>query len=184
MLEIHPLADGYKYGVVSSRYRWIVLGIAWVALFVTYINRIAWANVVTRASIAFRLPIAALGMFVTAFYIGYVLANAVSGIVTDRLGTRVTLPCSLLSLGGLTYAFSFVHSVAGGMVVQCLMGVATGVDYASVVKIVAEWFRHEHRARAIGAVITAISTGIVAANTTIPVALLDFDWRYMSCLVS
>ncbi|MDN7177098.1 MFS transporter [Caballeronia sp. SEWSISQ10-4 2] len=161
---------------VAPRYRWVVLGIAWLAMFMTFVDRLAWANVAASASTSLHLPVAALGGFVTAFYVGYVAANAATGIITDRVGPRITLPCALLALGILTYCFSMTTSVAAGVVIQCLMGLAAGVDYAAVVKLIASWFAVRQRARAVGIVFTSISVAVIATNTGIPVELLHTSW--------
>lgn len=145
-------------------------------MFLTFVDRLAWANVASSASNTLHLPVVALGGFFTAFYVGYVAANAISGVATDRLGSRITLPCALLALGVLTYAFSMVRSVSMGIVIQCLMGLAAGVDYAAVIKIVAGWFAPHQRARAIGAVVTSMSVGVIAANTGIPAGLIHASW--------
>jgi len=169
--DVHPLDP-----VPPSRYRWVVLAIAWIAMFLTFVDRLAWANVASTASDSLHLPVPALGGFVTAFYVGYVAANALSGVATDRLGPRITLPCALLALGVLTYMFSMVRSAPMGILIQCLMGLAAGVDYAAVVKIVAGWFPPQQRARAIGAVVTSMSVGVIAANTGIPTELARAPW--------
>ncbi|WP_052420890.1 MFS transporter [Paraburkholderia ferrariae] len=158
------------------RYRWVVLLVGWSVLFLSVVNRLIWANVATAATGAFHLPIAALGSFVTAFYVGYVVANAINGVATDRFGVRFILPGSVLFLGIFTYLFGEVRTVAAGMVVQCLLGLAAGVDFATGIKIVSAWFTPQYRGRAIGVVITGLPAGIVAANTLIPALLPHFSW--------
>ncbi|MDR5804869.1 MFS transporter [Caballeronia sp. LZ001] len=159
-----------------SPYRWVVLALAWVAMFMTYLCRLAWANVASVASEAFHLPIAALGGFVTAFFVGYVLANAINGFAADRFGVRFILPGAVFSLGVLTYMFGAVKSVPSGMVIQCLMGLAAGIDFSTAIKIVSAWFPPENRGRAVGIVSTGSPTGIVVANMLFPEMLLHLEW--------
>ncbi|WP_028226360.1 MFS transporter [Paraburkholderia ferrariae] len=159
-----------------SRYRWIVLALAWIAMFMTYMDRLAWANVATTASDTFHLPTAALGGFVTAFFVGYVIANAINGIATDRFGVRFILPSAVLCLGVFTYLFGIVRSVPSGMLVQLLMGLAAGVDFSTAIKIVSQWYAPTHRGRAIGVVSTGSPTGIVVANLVLPQMLQHVRW--------
>ena len=159
-----------------SSYRWVILALAWLATFVTFIDRLAWANVAPSASATFGLPVAALGCFVTSFYVGYVAANAVTGFLTDRIGARLSLPLALFPLGALTFSFGYANTVTYGVVIQCLMGLAAGVDYAGAVKLVAGWFDVRHRARAVGIILTSMSAGVVVANTSIPSALRFAQW--------
>src|SRR5262245_39368393 len=62
---------------VSPGYRWCVLLIAWLSFLMSFIDRLAWANVAIPVGHALGIPLAALGIFVTAFYVGYVIANLV-----------------------------------------------------------------------------------------------------------
>ena len=68
-------------------------------------DRLAWANVSLLASKSIGVPLAALGAFVTAFYIGYVIANVLGGILTDRIGPRRMLVFALVPLAVSTFAF-------------------------------------------------------------------------------
>ena len=61
-----------------SPYRWVILFIAWIAFLLSFIDRLAWANVAVTASESLGFTVAALGVFVTAFYVGYVASNASS----------------------------------------------------------------------------------------------------------
>lgn len=180
MLERHASTLMEDQSVTPARrYRWIVLAVGWSVLFLSVLNRLIWANVAATATGDFHLPIAALGGFVTAFYIGYVVANAVNGIATDRFGVRFILPGSVFCLGIFTYLFGEVRTVPTGMAVQALLGLAAGVDFATGIKMVSGWFSPKYRARAIGIVITGLPAGIVAANMLVPALLLHFTWQHV-----
>ena len=98
----------------------MILFVAWLSFLLSFIG----------------LPVAALGVFVTAFYVGYVVCNALGGVASDWRGGRLILTLSMLSLGLFTFLFSFTTSIAFGLVVQVLMGLAAGADYASCIKLI------------------------------------------------
>ncbi|MBB2932030.1 MFS transporter [Paraburkholderia silvatlantica] len=162
---------------LNGRFRWAVLLIAWGAMLTSFLDRIAWANIAVPAGHSFGVPVAALGVFVTAFYVGYVIANCIGGIVTDRIGPKKMLVLSLLVLGVVTAGFSQVQSVAHGLIMQSLMGVAAGADFAASVLIVAAWFDVKQRGRAVGILVTSSSASLVLANALIPLALAQYSWR-------
>ena len=58
-----------------SNYRWVVLLFAWGALLLTFVDRIAWSNLAIPVGNSLAMAVGALGVFVTAFYSGYVLSN-------------------------------------------------------------------------------------------------------------
>ncbi|WP_213765554.1 MFS transporter [Caballeronia sp. dw_19] len=156
--------------------RWMILALAWLALVITFVDRLAWANVAPTVSSALAMPLSALGVFATAFFSGYVIANLVGGLVTDRFGPRVALVMALVPLGIFTFIFSFTGSVAFGLGAQFLMGLAAGADYAACIKLIASWFPITKRAKAIGLLMTSVPVGVLLANAIIPTLLLHVQW--------
>jgi len=157
-------------------YRWVILFIAWIAFLLSFIDRLAWANVAVSVGESLGLAVAALGVFVTAFYVGYVTSNAIGGFFVDRFGGRLMLTLGLVLLGLFTYCFSYVRSVGAGIVLQALMGLAAGVDYAACIKLLTAWFGIRDRGRAVGLFLTATSLGVVTTNLIVPRLFKDFGW--------
>ena len=158
------------------RYRWVILFATWVAFLLTFVDRLAWANVAVSAGESLGLAVAALGVFVTAFYVGYVTSNAMGGFFVDRFGGRLMLALGLVLLGFFTYCFSHVRSVGAGILVQSLMGLAAGVDYAACIKLLTAWFGIRDRGRAVGLFLTATSLGVVCTNLVVPTLLKRLGW--------
>jgi sugar phosphate permease len=94
---------GPKASVTS--YRWVVLSVVFTAFFATFLDRLAWANANLMASKSLNIPIATLGAYVTTFYAGYVIASALAGFVTDRVGSRLMLFFALAPLAVSTFLF-------------------------------------------------------------------------------
>lgn len=158
-------------------YRWVILFIAWLSFLLTFIDRLTWANVAVSVGGTLGLPVAALGIFVTAFYAGYVVCNTLGGVASDRVGGRLTLTLSLVLLGLFTFLFSFTTSLAYGLVIQALMGLAAGADYASCIKLIVAWFDRTSRGRAMGLFLVASSLGTVATNAIVPTLAASYGWQ-------
>lgn len=154
----------------------MILALVWAAFLVSFLDRLAWANVSAFVGASLELQVAALNVFVTGFYVGYVLSNFVSGFLTDRFGGRWMLAIALVPLGTFTFLFGFTTSVAFGFVMQALMGAAAGADYAAGVKLIAAWFGRQDRGRAMGLYMTAPTLGVIITNSLVPVLLKSFDW--------
>jgi sugar phosphate permease len=164
-------------GLAAPAYRWVILFVAWLSFLLSFVDRLAWANVAVSVGGSLGLPIAALGIFVTAFYVGYVICNALGGIASDRFGGRMTLAVSLLLLGVSTFLFSFTTSVLFGLVLQGLMGLAAGADYASSIKLIVAWFDRTSRGRAMGILLIASSLGVTATNAIVPTLAVHVGWQ-------
>jgi sugar phosphate permease len=156
--------------------RWVVLALVWAAFLVSFVDRLAWGNVAASVGESLGLQIAALNIFVTAFYAGYVVSNLVSGPATDWLGGRWMLTLALVPLGLFTFMFSITSSVEFGLVLQALMGIAAGADYAAGMKLIAAWFGIRDRGRAMGLYFTAPTLGVIVTNAMVPVILQAFTW--------
>lgn len=161
----------------SDYYRWVVLFIAWLSFLFSFMDRLTWANVAVSAGQSLGMSIAQLGVFVTAFYVGYVICNAVGGVMSDVIGGRATLTISMLSLGVATFLFGFTSSLTMGIALQAVMGLAAGADYASCIKLIVNWFDRGSRGRAMGLLLIASSLGVTATNATVPTLAVWFGWR-------
>ena len=168
--------DSVSPSEIRSGYRWVVLLFAWGALLMTFVDRLAWSNLAVSVGASLGLAIAALGSFVTAFYIGYVASNLGGGFLTDVLGPRKTLALSLLPLGLCTAGFGHVTSVPTGLLMQALMGLAAGCDYSACIKLTTAWFDVRQRGRAMGMLMTATSLAVILTNFTVPRLLNIESW--------
>ena len=160
----------------ASGARWAMLSVVWAAFWISFVDRLIWANVSTSVGASLGLSLASLNVFVTAFYTGYVLSNFGSGFLTDRLGGRLMLTFALIPLGAFTFFFGFTQSVAFGIVLQALMGMAAGADYAAGVKLITAWFGRSDRGRAMGLYMTAPTLGVIVTNAMVPAFARVFDW--------
>src|SRR5258708_1021421 len=163
--------------IATPAYRWVILFVAWLSFLLSFIDRLTWANVAVSVGGSLGLPVASLGIFVTAFYVGYVICNALGGIASDRVGGGMTLTGSMLLLGASTLMFSFTTSVLFGLVLQGLMGLAAGADYASSIKLIVAWFDRTSRGRAMGLLLIASSLGVTATNAVVPTLAANVGWQ-------
>jgi sugar phosphate permease len=160
---------------LAPRYRWTILFCAWMAFMLSYVDRVAWSSVAAPVGQSLGLSVSLLGAFVTAFYIGYVIANVAGGLLTDTIGARRTLTFALLPLGVATFLFGYTNSLASGITLQVIMGLTAGADYAAGIKVIASWFRHE-RGLAMGIYGTATSLAVVISNATVPTISQTYGW--------
>jgi len=165
--------------ITSSAYRWIILLMVWFGFLLSFVDRLIWTSVGSSASSSFGLPLAALGSFVSAFYVGYVGSNLLTGLASDRLGPRLTLMLALIPLGLFTCAFGATTSVTMGLVLQVLMGLTAGADLSAGVKLIMAWFDVRDRGRAMGLFMTSTSLGVVVTNAVIPHLLAYVPWGHI-----
>ncbi|CAM2169709.1 MFS transporter [Paraburkholderia sacchari] len=157
-------------------YRWFVLLLVWGAFLMSCVDRVAWSTIAAPVGNSLGLKVDMLGSFVTAFYIGYVIANIFGGLVTDAMGGRKMLALAMIPLGIATFGFSFTRNLHTGLAIQFVMGLAGGADYSAGVKLISSWFGRE-RGRALGIYATATSLSVVLTNATVPSMSAAHGWQ-------
>jgi sugar phosphate permease len=157
--------------------RWVLLFAIWISFSISIIDRMAWANVSTSYAKSFALPVAALGSFFSAFYIGYFVTNAVSGFAADWFGGRRMVTMALLALGALTFAFGFSTSITVSLIIQAAMGFVAGMDYSACVKLLSGAFPASRKATAMGLFLTSVPVGLTLPNLFIPTLLQTYGWQ-------
>ncbi len=172
-----PQSAALPPAAATPLYSWVILSVCFLTFLVSFVDRLTWANVAIPVSLSLGLPVAALGIFVTAFYVGYVICNALGGLASDRVGGRTTLSVSMLALGCCTFAFGWTTSVATGLVIQSLMGLSAGADYASCIKVLVSWFARRDRGKAMGLFLIASSLGVATTNAVVPSLAAAIGWR-------
>lgn len=179
MMRSAPRAASLPDGVVPAQpphYRWVVLLLCWAGFTMTSIDRSTWGPASPAISDSWGVPLAALGVFATCYYIGYVVSNAAGGFLTDWFGSRVVLGISLLASGALMVAFGSSTSVPVGLVVQGGIGLFAGVEFSAGMKLITSWMPAREIGRASGIFMTATSLGTVVANAVVPTLSERVGW--------
>lgn len=167
-----PTASGVRHP-----YRWVVLLLSWAAFTMTAVDRSTWGPASVAVGEHLGVSLAGLGVFATGYYVGYVISNAGGGFLTDWLGGRVVIACTLFVAGGFMILFGETTSVAMGIAFQACIGVFAGCDYSAGVKLISQWFPAKDRGFAMGIFMTATSLGTVIANAIVPSLIESSGWR-------
>lgn len=158
-------------------YRWIVLAMCWFAFTMTSVDRSTWGPASVFVGEDLGIPLASLGVFASFYYIGYVVSNAGSGFLTDKLGGRLLIAVSLIGAGIAMMVFGSTTSAAIGIAIQALVGLFAGAEYAAGIKLVSSWFRPEELGKVMGIYTSATSLGVVIANTAVPYLINQYSWH-------
>lgn len=174
-----PVATPASLSTPSARagYRWLMLTVCWLAFMVTSVDRSVWGPAAPSVGAALGVPLAALGIFATAYYVGYVVTNFLGGVASDWIGPRTVLTTSIGVAGLCMIGFGTVHGFALGLVLQAVLGFFAGADYSAGAKTITSWFEPRERNLAFGFYVTATSLGTVIANLVVPRLIEGAGWR-------
>jgi len=147
--------DAQRY----PRYRWVVLGIAWMAMVA-----IGWVLFLTP-SLAYLLvpelgltPTQLTLIFTAPAFVG-IFANIPGGTLGDRYGIRLTVGMGTILAGVSTLARAWVSGFWGMFLAACVFGIGLGTAFPNLPKLVAIWFPPKQSGLASGIYMTAFGFG-------------------------
>lgn len=113
----------------------------------------------------------------TSFFIAYLLSNAVSGFVIDKLGVRIgySICMAFWTTAGILHAIAASPFQFGFF--RFLLGIGEKGNWPAAIKLTGEWFTPEERATASGIFKSGASVGAVVAPVLIAWLGTTFGWQ-------
>jgi MFS transporter, ACS family, hexuronate transporter len=163
--------------VKLSRWRWLMIGFAFLATVVNYLDRQTLSVAAPVLREQFHLSNVAYSRVIFAFLLAYTIMNGISGRLIDRLGTKLGYALCL----GWWSAAAVLHAFARGAgslgLFRFLLGMGEAGNWPAGVKVVAEWFPEKERALACGIFNSGSAVGAILAPPLVAGILLHFGWR-------
>jgi ACS family hexuronate transporter-like MFS transporter len=161
------------------RRRWLMIGFAFAATLVNYLDRQVLSVVVTAPDFKAAVPLteATYGYVTSAFMLAYAIMNGLSGPFIDAIGTRIGYAACMLwwSVAGLLHVFA--RSALSLGVFRFLLGAGEAGNWPAAAKLVGEWFPPKERALASGIFNSGASIGAVVSTPIIAWLVLGWGWR-------
>lgn len=163
----------------ASRWRWVMVGFAFCATTVNYLDRQVLSVVAASPDFKAAVPLTeeAYGYVAAAFMLAYTIMNGLSGPFIDWVGTRMGYACCMLwwSVAGMLHVFA-----RGAVSLGCfrfLLGAGEAGNWPAAAKLVAEWFPARERALAAGIFNSGASIGAVISTPVIAWLVLRRGWQ-------
>lgn len=172
-----------KYLHASPR-RWAMITFAFLATTINYLDRQSLSVAAPLLHTQFHMSDVGYSRILFAFLLAYTVMNGLSGIMIDRLGTRVGYAVFVgwWSLSSLLQ--SFADSTLSLGVFRFLLGLGEAGNWPAAAKLVAEWFPAEERSFASGLFNSGSAAGAILAPPLIVLLVLRFGWRASFACVS
>ena len=134
----------------QSNFRWIILGLLFIATTILYIDRSALGILAPDLQKSIGWSEEQYGMINTVFMIAYAICFIIMGRLIDTIGTRkgYLVSIGIWSLAAVGHALS--KSWVGFAVARFSLAVGQSGNFPSAIKAVAEWFPKKDRAIATG----------------------------------
>lgn len=160
-----------------------MITMAFFATVLNYVHRLSFANLSATGSLRHLISDEAFGFIATAFFIAYMISNAVSGFVIDRLGTRIGYS---LCMACWTTA-ALLHAIAASPfqfgVFRFLLGIGEAGNWPAAIKLTDEWFSPEERSIATGIFNSGAAIGAIIAPPLIAWMGISYGWQASFILI-
>jgi ACS family hexuronate transporter-like MFS transporter len=154
-----------------------MISLAFFATLINYLDRQSLSVVAPILQGQLKLSSIDYSRVLFAFMLAYTIMNGVSGLLIDRLGTRVGYGIFVGWWSVCAMLHAFVRGVWSLGVFRFLLGMGEAGNWPGAVKVVAEWFPAEERSLASGIFNSGSSVGAILAPPIIAGLVLRFGWH-------
>jgi ACS family hexuronate transporter-like MFS transporter len=160
-----------------SKLRWLMVVLAFLATVLNYVHRLSFNYLSAAGDLRKLISDDAFGYIGTAFFVAYMVSNAFSGFVIDKLGTRTgyALCMAFWTTAGLGHAFVITPLQFG--VVRFLLGVGEAGNWPAALKLVSEWFPPEERSTASGIFNSGSALGAIIVPPLVAYLGVSYGWQ-------
>jgi ACS family hexuronate transporter-like MFS transporter len=162
---------------IGSNARWIMLGLAFLATVINYLDRQTLSVLAPVLLERFKISATTYGQIIFAFMLSYTVANGISGALLDRLGTKVGYALTILWWSAAEVLHAFTGGAISLGVFRFLLGVGEAGNYPAGVKLIGEWFPSEERSLASGIFNSGAAIGAMLAPPLLAWTAIEMGWR-------
>src|SRR2546421_12762187 len=92
----------------QSPLRWLMISLAFLATVINYLDRQTLSVVADEICKTFGMNNETYGLVISAFMLAYTVSNGISGVVIDRIGTRLgyALSMAIWSAAGMLHVLA------------------------------------------------------------------------------
>lgn len=162
---------------ISSFVKWLVLVLAVGCYLMGFVVRFTWPPMIAVAAPDLGIDMTLAGMYMSAFYMGYVLTHIPAGVLADRFGVRYLLCAAMLMEGLSSIGMAHIGSFMPGFWLRIVAGLGAGTVYAACVRSVTTWFSRKERGMAFGIMMLSPTAGVLLANQIVPHIIHQFSWQ-------
>lgn len=161
-----------------SRMRWVMVFMAFLATVLNYVHRLSFNYLSADGELRKIIPDDAFGYIGTAFFVAYMLSNAFSGFVIDKLGTRLgySLCMAFWTTAGLVHAFAITPLQFG--ICRFFLGIGEAGNWPAAIKLTSEWFPPHERSTASGIFNSGSALGAVLVPPLVAYLGMHYGWQY------
>lgn len=166
------------FGYKDKNYRDLFL-LCWAAYFSTYICRLNFSAVMPELTNGNVFTSGQIASISSAFFICYGIGQFISGILGDRLNTRLMIFCGLLISALSNILIFFSHGFASIIILWAINGVVQSLVWSPVLKTASIYFDKSGKEKFGIDISTTVPLGTLASYAVSLLTLIFLPWKYV-----
>lgn len=162
-----------------SHYRWFVIGISFIAILFSYMDRNALSFAIRPLEQQFHLNNKDFGLIAAAFGVGYFAFAAIGGFLADHYGSRRIWTLCAFSWSIVCILLGGVESFFALFTLRLLLGVAESPTFPCFVRAATNWLPDIERGRALALGLIAVPLASALGAPVLSLLVTHVGWRGM-----
>ncbi len=157
-----------------------IVFLCFCAAFICYIDRVNISVAIIPMQDAFGWSDTTKGFVLSSFFIGYMVLQAPSGWLANRVGGKIVLGFAVLSWSIFTILTPVAAFISLPMLiaVRIAMGLGEAAMFPATYNLFARWVPEAERSRSVGIMASGIPLGTLFALTTTGWIVTRYGWPY------
>eukprot|EP00026_Physarum_polycephalum_P005393 Phypoly_transcript_05427.p1 GENE.Phypoly_transcript_05427~~Phypoly_transcript_05427.p1 ORF type:complete len:470 (+),score=45.01 Phypoly_transcript_05427:477-1886(+) len=175
-----PVDDGvYPKWYIPRRYN--VVALSFIAITLAYMMRSNLSIAILVMSEDFDWPLSFKGMFLSAFFWGYITTQLIGGMAARRFGPKAMLIFVIVVPSFFTMFIPFVAERSEAMFVICrvLTGIAAGATFPTMFLMLSGWIPNAEKATTLALVFSGTNIGTIIIDTLGPKIMSSMGWQFV-----
>jgi ACS family glucarate transporter-like MFS transporter len=163
--------------------RWLVYTLLFLLVTINYMDRSALSVAATPIAHEFGLSPGQVGILLSTFLWTYLLCLIPVGILSDRLGSRVTNALSITIWSAATMLVGVIRGFGALVAARLLMGAGESATYPACGKVVQEWAPASERGRVTATYNSGAFAGPAVGSLLAAALVTAYSWRTMFVII-
>ncbi|MAI70761.1 MAG: hypothetical protein CMM01_07615 [Rhodopirellula sp.] len=170
-------ADTDMAGRQQDGFRFIVAAFCFVLVLVNYLDRVVISFAIKPIEADLSIEDGAFGLLMSAFAVGTLATNGVSGFLLDRYGVKTVWGVALLIWSVFMILQGFVQVFWVFLVLRVLMGMGEGANFPAMNRALVDWVRPDKLGRFTSAALLGVPLALLLGGIILAPIILTLGWR-------
>src|SRR6266478_720719 len=170
-----PPGFGWPRDVTSAERKSLIAGgLGWM---LDAMDVMLYSFVLTNLILEFSMSTRTAGLLSSLTLVASAIGGFLFGLLADRVGRTRALMASILVYSLASAACGLSHSIPQLAFFRFLLGLGMGGEWTAAAALIAETWRAEHRAKALGLMQSSYAIGEAIAALIVLAVLPHYGWR-------